>query len=88
MAQGRKPADGTLHGEFEHAMDILDGASGPIAMFFIDGHVRCVKQKSIRWGKYMRTYRQQMIGVYDQGADARGVLEDIRDVMEEKQVVA
>lgn len=86
MTQGRKPADGTLQGEFEHAMDILDGASGPLAMYWIDGHVRCVKRSSMScWTKFMRKHQERLIGVYDQGADARCVLADIREVMESTQ---
>lgn len=81
MAQGRKPADGTLQGEFEHAMDIIDGSKTKVALFLIGGHVRCTKLTSMYYGPNMRKHKDALIGVYDQSADARSVLDDIRVMM-------
>ena len=72
-----KPPVAPLQRAFQHAMDVIDSADCQVAIFMVGGEVMATKQTSMAFNNNIERLSSGLVGVYDMGADARGVLEDL-----------
>jgi hypothetical protein len=71
---------------FDTAMDMIDSTDVPVALFMIAGSVHSTKSTSKSYENNLQRLASGLIGVYDQGADARGVLQDLSEFYPTKPV--
>lgn len=74
-----KPPVLPLKQAFDTAMDMIDSTDVPVALFMIAGAVHSTKSTSKSYENNLARLASGLIGVYDQGADARQVLADLQE---------
>lgn len=74
-----KPPIEPLQKAFERAMEAIDRGCEGTAVFMVAGRVRATKKGSPSFERNLRRLRNNVVGVYDLGADARHVRDDLAE---------
>lgn len=61
----------------DRAMEAIDGADGEVAIFMVAGEVLSTRRTSQAFDYNVTRLANNLVGVYDIGADARHVREDL-----------
>jgi len=69
----------TLSKACDRAMEMIDGAGCKVAIFMVAGAVTSTKSKSQSFHNNVERLANHLVGVYDIGADARRVREDLAE---------
>lgn len=81
-----KPPAVPLRKAFAQAMEAIDGSDCPVALFMVAGEVMATKKSSQAFENNVQRLASGLVGVYDEGADARSVLEDLRSFYEPRSL--
>lgn len=68
-----------LQETFYKAMHIIDNRDEPVALWLVDGKLLSAGAGQYEFERRMKKLRENMVGLYTQGVDARLVLEDLRE---------
>jgi hypothetical protein len=74
-----KPPVEPLSKACDRAMEMIDGAGCRVAIFMVAGAVTSTKSKSQSFQNNVDRLANHLVGVYDIGADARRVREDLAE---------
>lgn len=74
--QFKRPVE-PLEKAFQHAMDAIGSNEEGVALFMVAGEIMSTKRTSQSFENNVQRLANNLIGVYDIGADARVVREDI-----------
>jgi hypothetical protein len=74
-----RPPAYPLREAFERATDIIYGTNCAVAVFMVGGRITTAKKTSEAYERRVALLANHLIGVYDQGADARVVMDDLRE---------
>jgi len=64
---------------FERVMEAIGEGRGEVAIFMVGGKVMVTKKRSGSFGPNLERLRNNLVGVYDLGADARQVRADLAE---------
>lgn len=63
----------------DRAMEAIDGADGVVAIFMVAGEVLSTRRSSQAFDHNVARLANNLVGVYDIGADSRRVREDLSE---------
>jgi hypothetical protein len=68
----------SLRSAHDRVMNRIDALGVAIGVFFVGGEITCMRRSAPGFSRRAEKLNSQFVGVYDQGADSRVVMADLK----------